>query len=453
MPSALYGTGAYKRTDGNLPTLRLINMYVEKSRTSEQGITLQSRPGLETHATRGTGPINGIFAAEGTSGGEIFVISNQTFYKTATNLGTVNGTGNAKIVSSGTELVLTRGSDAFSYNGVNLSGIVNPWTGAVSSVTFIGGLFIFLQAGSAKFYWSAPLDGRTIDALDFATAEQAGDELLECEALSDNLWLFGQYTTEIWQHTGDADLPFTRMQQVTYDKGILNAGYSARLDNTIYWVGHDYTVYRVGDGAPERVSDHWLEKRIEEVGIGGSAYPMFLDGHWFFVVRLVGESYAFDAATGEWFELQTDGGQFSGKCGVFLKGTGMLFGNDADGTVMTFGGWDDQGVELERLFTFAVQLDEPLSIDNVKLWANPGATTDLTADPIIELRMSRDAGEEFDEWEQTSLGQSGEYTSHPEWRALGMFGFPGALGEVRLTDAVPLRVSAVKYNVPGGGRG
>jgi hypothetical protein len=50
------------------------------------------------------------------------------------------------------------------------------------------------------------------------------------------------------------------------------------------------------------------------------------------------------------------------------------------------------------------------------------------------------------------LGAQGAYRQVPEWRALGMFDFPGLLGECRVTDPVPFRVSAIKVNDPAGGR-
>jgi hypothetical protein len=50
------------------------------------------------------------------------------------------------------------------------------------------------------------------------------------------------------------------------------------------------------------------------------------------------------------------------------------------------------------------------------------------------------------------LGGTGEYRTVPEVRALGMYDFPGFMGEARVTDAVPFRISAVKLNDPAGGR-
>jgi hypothetical protein len=49
------------------------------------------------------------------------------------------------------------------------------------------------------------------------------------------------------------------------------------------------------------------------------------------------------------------------------------------------------------------------------------------------------------------LGGTGEYRTVPEVRALGMYDFPGFMGEARVTDPVPFRISAVKLNDPAGG--
>jgi hypothetical protein len=68
------------------------------------------------------------------------------------------------------------------------------------------------------------------------------------------------------------------------------------------------------------------------------------------------------------------------------------------------------------------------------------------------LRLSDDAGETWSDWDSDRLGVEGEYRCVPEWRALGMFDFPGVVGEVRVTDPVPFRLSAIKINDPKGGR-
>jgi hypothetical protein len=313
-------------------------------------------------------------------------------------------------------------------------------------------LFVAVEADSARIFWSAPLDGRTWDALDFGTAEREADNLLDVAPLGDNLWLFGEETVEVWAHSGDADLPFTPLENVAFDKGIMATGCVTHADNTLFFIGSNRVVYRVAD-VPQRISDNSIEERIL-ASTGASLFSFQFEGHEFVCVRLDDETLAFDCSTGEWCEFQSVQGNWFARNAVTVGETTYL-GSDSDGQVMNFGGWDDLGSELERRFTGAAPLDAPTSINSVKLWANTGATTVLNgqgSDPVIEMRFSDDAGNTWGEWEADSLGATGEYRSVPECRALGMFDFPGFMMEARVTDPVPFRVSAIKVNDPVGGR-
>ena len=90
-------------------------------------------------------------------------------------------------------------------------------------------------------------------------------------------------------------------------------------------------------------------------------------------------------------------------------------------------------------------------VDMIELECNPGsASGDL--DPQIEVRSSRDGGHTFGMYRTASLGAQGERRKRPRWRRFGFFDAPGALFDFRLTDACPLRVSAVLVNEPASGR-
>jgi hypothetical protein len=452
MPTVGYGVGAYRRSNGALPPLRLINMFVEQSKTSEGGVALLSRPGLGLLATNGDGPIRSLYSKQGTFTGDVFSVSDSTLYRGTSSIGTIAGTGPVSIVGGESEIIVTRGSTPKSYNGTNFADITFPDTADVIAVEYIGNLFVFVRADTHKIYWSDPLDGRTINALDFFSAEREPDWLLDVKALGDNLWLFGQSTVEVWQHTGDSDLPFTRLEQVTFDKGIMDTGCVVKADNSLVFIGDNGTVYRIAD-TPTRVSDHWLEERILD-SASWSMFTFIYEGHEFVAIRLASETFAYDCATGEWCELQTNGGNWIAQCATMV-GRIAYFGHSSTGQIMGWDEWDDMGDEMERRFSFAQQLDTPASIDRISIWCNPGQTTVESgqgSDPTIELRLSDDAGNTWSDWDGDSLGAQGAYRQVPEWRSLGMFDFPGLLGEVRVTDPVPLRVSAVKINDPAGGR-
>ena len=454
MPSVLYGAGTFERSNGNFPPLTTVNMFLEQGvQTSEQNMALLSRAGLGQLSTPGTGPINGIFPEVE---GYIYCISNTTLYQNTTSLGSVAGSGHASWATStiGGEILVTRGSTMRGWNGTNLVD-VSPGGFTTKAVCFIGSLFVAAVNGVIKgqFFWSDPLDGRTFDALNYATAEREGDDLEDIKPLGDNIWLFGTRSVEAWAHTGEANLPFTRLENVAYSMGIFGTGAVTPADNSLIFVGNDRCVYRIAE-SPQRISDHSIEERI----LNSATCTLFTfkrEGHEFVCVRLATESLIYDCSTGQWTEFQTNGGQWVVKCGAMLNQAGY-FGHESTNQIMGWDEWDDLGVNLERIFTAVVPLDTPQSVNSLKLWANTGHTPitggGAGTNPTVSMRFSRDAGNTWSSWESTSLGAQTEYRVIAEWRALGMFDFPGAMFQFKTSDPIPFRVSKVAVNDPGGGR-
>ncbi|MDB5584313.1 MAG: phage stabilization protein [Bradyrhizobium sp.] len=461
MPSLSYGTSAYQRTNGDLPPLSLINMFVEAAKTSEQGITLLSRPGLGTLATNGSGPINGIFSNRGTLSGDDFSVSSSTLYRGTVSKGTVTGSGPTGFAGSATEILIARGSSLYNYNGTNLIAVTFPDSATVRAVCFIGSTFVAVRGDGAfpgRFYWSDVLDGRTWDALNYATAEREPDDLLDIAALNDKIILYGQSTIEVWADTGDASLRFSRIEGIgSQSKGIIATGCQCSADNTQFHVGSDAVVYRMA-GVFTRISDHWLETKIA----ASTAVKMFTfryQGHEFVCVRLDSNTYAFDCVTQEWCEFQTNGGNWIAQCAA-MKGTVAYFGHSSTGTIMGWSGWADLSAALTREFTAATQLDQPVSVNNLWLWVDSGASTVLSGQgsaPVMEMASSRDAGNNWTDFDDASIGNAsvggaGQYRVIPQWRRVGQFDQPGMMFRFRVSDPVPIRISSVKFNEPLGGR-
>jgi hypothetical protein len=428
-------------------------MFLEQAKTSEQGVDLLSREGLAQSSAVGSGPINGIFSKQGCFGGDLFTISSNMLYHETTPLGTIIGDGPVSIDGSDNEVVVTRGDTAYSYDGVDLQPIAFPDGANVRAVCFINERFVFVRDGTAKFYWSDILDGRTVDALNFATAERQPDQLLDVKARGDILWLLGQATIEAWSNDGaDADIPFSRIEQVVFDVGTIGTGCTVQADNTLFTIGHDGVLYRAGE-VPERVSDHSIEERI----LSSATQKLFTfkyQGHEFLAIRLDQETLLYDAATQEFCEFQSSQANWVAQCAAMV-GDLAYFGHSVTNQVMIFDGWNDVGHELERRFSAAQQLDAPLSVNNIRLWCNSGHTEVLSgqgSDPQVEMRYSRNAGNSWSGYSSARLGATGEYRTVPSWRRLGQFDFPGLLLEFRVSDPVPFRVSAVKANDFSGGR-
>jgi len=118
---------------------------------------------------------------------------------------------------------------------------------------------ICAEAASRRFFWIRPGEVN-IDALDFSSAEAEPDEIVNLLVAGDQLWIFGQSSTESWYASGNADQPFLRSQGRAFSQGVIS-GTVARIQDTIVVVGQDRVVYRIA-GGPERISHHGIEELL-----------------------------------------------------------------------------------------------------------------------------------------------------------------------------------------------
>lgn len=443
MPALDYGKGAYKRSRGNLPELPVINMFVEQS--SAEGIVMQSHKALVEVAEVGSGPGRAKLQKDGVFGGDRFVISGNGFYRNSTLIGIVGGSGVAFIVASDTEVVCGRGQTAYSYNGTDFQPIAFPDGANVTMVAYTAGYWIFLREDSDSWWFSAIGDARTIDALDFATAENEPDALLDILVLDGVLVFFGTESVEFWTATGDADLPYTPIQQRVFEQGIIATGCAVVVDNTFFWIGRDGITYRNAE-VPQAVSDDGIVERSK----ASASHRLFLiedERHKFVCQRHDENTMLLDVTTSEWSERQSYGRT------NWRAGPGLV--DDETGKIWTLDGYTDAGGVFERRIRAGSRLGAPVTVDNLLLTSEVGTTPHLAGDyvePLIEMRDSRDAGKTWSEWEAVGLGEQGSYREIPEWRALGMFDRPGMLFEFRVTDPIGFRLSEVAINENSGGR-
>lgn len=438
-----YGVSAYKRNRGNLPSLELVNVFVEQSATDGKGIILQSRKGLAEDFVVGAGPIRATLQKAGVFNGDRFTISGSQAYRGATLLGSVAGNGVARIVASDVEVLFNAGEGIYSYNGTDFVAVDFLGGERARTIHFANNRFIALLDGTGIWHFSAPINGRDWDGADYATAENEPDELREVASLDGVLILFGAESVEFWGPTGDAELPYTPIQQRVFEQGIIGTGCAVVVDNSFFWIGADKITYRNGD-VPQAVSDDGIVEKAE----ASESFRLFLltdERHKFLCQRHDDNTMVLDVTTQQWCEFKSLGRSNFRACAGF--------GDDETGKIWRWGGYTDNAGPMERLFMAGMTLNQPMTASNVRITCEVGTTDNAQyPDPVIEMRTSDDAGATWGEWESEELGQQGFYRQRVEWRALGMFDDPGFLAQWRITDPVSFRLSGVGINEPTGGR-
>lgn len=451
MPVISIGLSSYERAEGDLPALPVVNMFAEQ--TASEDVVLQSRRGLDDRgADMAAGPIEALFQKDGVISGNLFAVSDNKLIEISTNKGTVAGTGPASIAGNEIGIMVTAGASLYYYNGAAFSTVSFPDGANVVKVIEGASRFIALRENSGKFYWTDAL-GSTFDALDFATAESQADQVLDALFIDDILMLFGAETVEFWPNTGRSTLPFQPLEGRVIERGIKATGCATALGSTFAWVTNENEVC-IGD-ENTIVSNEGLQARIA-ASTNVRLFTFFLDGVEFLALRLDNETQVMNRRTRLWSEFATYG-QTNWVAQCFANG---IFGSAVDGKTLQWGSdYTDalatDGI-LERRWRGGFPINGGgLIVHNVRVRCNVGQTPNLTgdyADPMLEMAISRDAGQTFGTYRERSLGQQGKYRKNVKWNTCGQASQPGFLAQWRLTDPVPLRVSGCYINEPRGGR-
>lgn len=446
MTAVLLGQGSYKRTQGRLPESVLTNMYAERAPTEASGVALLSYPGLTRNVVGLDGAFRGLYQQAGTFGGDLLAVAGAKAYRITggleTELGALPGSERVWIAANGVIAYIATGPAAYSTNGTTVSTLATPDSLGFSSVGYINGYFLFGQTGTSRFYWLEP--GETVvDPLNFANAESAPDAILAVVILGDEIWLFGEGTTEVWIPTGDADAPFQRVGGRTYPRGCRSRDTIAKADNTIFLIGDDGIAYRT-DTTFIRVSEHGIEERIA-LAADLEAWTFALDGHTFYALSIGGQgTYCFDVSTGQWSERQSyEFATWRARVGVNV-GAQIYAGDIEEGILWAFDRYafeDDEGPMVRTATGAMLMAGVRAPCHSFSVDCSTGSTDDPAARPVAVLHISDDGGNTWKDMGQAGLGRLGQYDARLRWSRLGLMKPPGRIFKLIVSDKVSWRVS------------
>lgn len=442
-----FGTSAFERERGDLPTIPLTNMIVEQANTEETQIALQSRPGLVDRNRTVGGNVQAVFRADGVLSGKEYAVSGGYLYEEGISVGAVDGSGPVSIAGNELGIMIACGASLWFFDGVTLSAVSFPDSANVAKVFAGASRFWAIRADTGKIYYTPALD-TTIDGLDFATAESVPDKLLDGLWIDDAAVLLGSESVEFWPNTSD-DPPIQPLEGRVFSRGVKATGCATQWGETFAWVGNDNAVYTNGDG-PQAISTPGLQALIEASSTC-SLWTFILEGQDFLALRIDGRTFVRGARNGSWSEFKSYG-QTNWLPQCYSDG---IFGC-SNGKTAEWGGHADFDGVIDHTFRGGFPVNSGgVTINNIILRTNTGQTTYTSGDyvePIVEMRLSRDLGKTWGEWRPRSLGEQGRYRKRISWRACGMASAPGLLAEFRLTAPIDWRVSDVLANEVLGGR-
>lgn len=469
MAATALSFAAYKRT--GFPEAVTVNCYSEAAPTKiGQPEALLARPGLAAFKQVGTAPIRALFQKDGLFDNLAVIVANDRVHLVTAGGAVTTLTGDAV---EGQELVDIDGGLDADYNSViriatgdamyRVSSadylVVRedfPTTGGAgaTSVAFVGGYWLGVEAGSDAMYYQLPA-ATTWNALQFASAEYAPDPLVAVRQRGDQFFLLGTSTAEGWYLTGNASSPLEPYGGLKFDFGCRARASAVNCKGALIWVDSDCMVRMTTGGDASIISDNGLAEQIRKVDAAELRASFFAkDGHAFYVLTLAAEAtWVYDLSTKKWVRFRTtlyDYWRANLFCNIgdlalaADKLSNQIWSIDPDRR--TDG---DDSFQME-FSAFLPPADNPQPLGNCVLDCELGGSpaTGQGSNPIVTLQVSRDDGKTYGDLKQRPLPVMGAYTVKPKWNGLGQTrpGF-GAVFKFYISDPVVRRVSGVRLNV------
>lgn len=376
---------------------------------------------------------------------------------TATSLGVVPGIDKVRLArnqKSTPQIVIRCDIGVYSVESSMVNKIIDDDLPTVEDICDHDGYIVYLIA-DGRFFLSGLNEATTIDALDFATAEQSADLGVAVASSSGYLFIFGSETIEPWRNTGDADFPFTRMPTVI-PRGCGGKWTIAKFDNTLTFLDNHGIYGRLDGFQFKRISDHEVERLVQTESDPAviEAQSWTRGGHEFLELKGTSWSKVYDANTQKWHDRETYGESVWRHNNAFAAWNKTIIGDRLTGNLY----YKDATVNTEAsAVQIATMRFPPLQsfgngfiLDALHLDFLTGqgvvTTTAQGYDPELMLRVYKDGGNTLSFERRLKTGKRGEY-GRVTTRRLGKCGPQGAVIEIAMSDPVGRALALADANV------
>lgn len=406
---------------------RMVNCYLETAPPAAKSpVDVVPSYGIESFTTVGTGPLRGGTVVNGVP----YVVSGTSLYSiassgVATRLGSIPGIGDVTMMGDGQNVVVVAEPAGYVYNGNVVGQITSNFPGA-SWIGYLDGYAVAIEPNSGRVWVAGPLAPSVWNALDFATAEGAPDDVLWAVIDHRELFLFGRESTEVWYNSGNADYPLERTASGFIEQGIMSAGAADKIDNSVYFLGNDGIAYRLDGYTPLRISHHPFEQAVESYSDKACKVMAWVEGgHKFVAFRFAKGCWLYDASTQLWHERGSLGREtWRGKFVLHAFKSFLVADSESNKLgKLTPDAFTEFGEVMRSECTSAAISDQNQMIEHAMLElcfeTGVGVPTGQGSDPQVMLQFSDDGGRKWSSEKWRSLGRIGEYKTRVRFARLG----------------------------------
>lgn len=426
----------------------LINMFAEVD-PGRAKIIRRQRPCLSLEEGDAAGVPRGIEKLQGAW----WLVVGTTFYKwdetTLTTIGSINtAVGPVTMATNNNgHIALCDGADLWNWNGTTLTQVTESGF-TPDAIDSLGGYGIMQDATTkGRFYTTALNDFTSINALDFANAESRPDDVVRIFVLRGEAWMLGESTIEVYR-LGGSSFPLAKVTGSEIERGCGAKFSVATDDNSIFWLGDDFVVYKAENYAPARISTHAVEQQIAKLTnaqkAAAEAFFIQVAGNKFYTIRFPNNlTLQYNVATQLW-----------NKCETYLYDDWQMVGSAgrSPGYVLTVDGICSLSTNVNKDISTTVRrvIVSPPIYNNGNRFVLYSYFLDCEVGrssgdaPTVMLEVSRD-GETWGNILTRTMGAVGEYRRRVVWRKLGVA--REMQFRLAMTDDAPFKVMGSGGNV------
>jgi hypothetical protein len=368
---------------------------------------------------------------------------------------------------AGQQLLIQSGGGAYLFDLT--TNVFTKVVEGCTAVGYLGTYFWSLDAATSTLRGSESLDGFAFLGDQVYQRSSAGDRWLGMGVTSNEIWLLGTNTSDIYQITGDNDTRIAPFNNITVPQGIIATASLSVDGGVLTWVGQNANgagvVWRASDYNPIPISGRKLEAEMEGFTslADATAFRHTMGSHNFYVLSFPTDdkTWVFDDLTREWhrraFWNPNDLAftAYRPWCHTFAFG-GVGFGTHLVGD-------RDSGVIAEMSDSYQVDIDGTTLIRRVRqsphvtdrqtqttVWAlvidlnvGEGIAIGQGEDPTVMLEVSKNRGKTWSAPMWASAGRQGEYDARVLFTRLG----DGRdwVFRVTLTDPIPWKIAGAYF--------
>jgi hypothetical protein len=424
----------------NINSQRSVNFFPYPDPTGKKIISLHHTPGLlEWWDLNSTVPIRAMH----TFNDILYFIGGNTLYKvtksgetiTQSTIGTIlTHTGNVWMEDNRSQLMITDDLDGYilQADGSTFGAIADGNFPTPTSLAYQDGYFFVTKSASDRVHICASLDGLTWDATEYKVAGARPDKGKVVHSHSNNIFVIGERSTEIWYNSGDADFPFDLLPGAVFEFGTAaSASVASSKTGDLLFLGDDLLVRRFVGLTPEVVTPPQVSYQFSTYATISDAYAyvFHMEGQVFYTITFPSakRTWLYNLASGFWNEWNSypNNDRHRSSCYAYFDNK-HLVGDFSNGKIyqLDLGTYADDGNEIVSYRTAQAITAERRNFFNssleVEFESGVGLITGQGSDPQAMLTWSDDGGHTWSNEHWRDIGSIGRYKNRARWNKLGV---------------------------------